>query len=1071
MRRCAATLLALAATAAFLFPATLGAQQGTVTGTVLSARTGEPLDGVTLTLERVGQEETRLTGYSAATGRFLIVGVPAGQYVARAELLGFAAWTQVVQVAAGQPAVLDFRLEPEPISLSEIVVTGVIGATQRTKLPFEVAQVRAADLPVPSLNAVQSLQGKVAGALVVPTTGTPGAPASILLRGVTSLNAVGRGQEPLYIVDDVIVGTDLVDLGSLDIQSIEVVKGAAAASLYGSRAGNGIVHVRTRRGAQMATDQVRFTLRSEMGGSTLGRRPRDMFSQAHPYAMTPDGQRFLDLDGNPCEWLDCRTIALAGQTAHGAAADQWNTVQSNPWPGKKYDQLERFFNHGTFLQNYLTAEGRSGSSNFLVSASQVGQEGIVRSLRGFTRTNFRINLDHAFGEELTLRSSVFYSRSKRPSPFNVQAGISNLLRVAPIVDLLAPDPEEPGEVIYYVAPSAVADGSGRLVNPIYDARSTTWLLHQDRFLGSVAARYAPLEWLALEGNFSFDRADENERWVIPKGARTLGKESATGELYRKRNLTEATNASLTASARWTIADGVRNHTQARYLAERWDYDSGWLDAYDFAVEGVPVLANTDPSTLTAGQALESTRADGYYLDTNFDLYDRYVVDALVRNDGSSLFGEQERRQWYFRLGAAWRLSQEDFFRVPAIDELKLRYSVGTAGGRPWFYAQYETWSVEGGVVTLPSQAGNPRLKPERSTEHEAGLDLSAFDFRAVLSLTHARTTTENQILPVPQASYTGYQTVWGNAGTLASRTWEATLDVRLVERPALTWSARVLFDATRTEITALDRPAFRYQSSNQMWARVGEEIGTYYGAAAATSCANLPTGLSCDEFAVNDQGLLVWVGAGGSLDEPRWGTPGPVIAGKRVNWGSPFRGYCADRVSGEPTLACPLGKMVPDCNLGLSTTVSWRGLTAYALLGRSAGFVAQRSGFANQGEQDQDRVPEAQRKPLGYFADWFSLGIPSSANVKDGTFTKLREASLSYRLGPALLRRIPGLREVASVGIQLAGQNLFTWSRYPGFDSDTGYADGASESPALYRFESLLHPSMRNFTAAVEVVF
>ncbi|MGD2124300.1 MAG: carboxypeptidase regulatory-like domain-containing protein, partial [Gemmatimonadota bacterium] len=184
---------------------TLVAQTGSVTGTVLNAATGEPLGAAQLSLERASGEGTGLGTLSRSTGRFLIRSVPIGEYVLRTQLLGFGTEERTIQIEPGQTLVADFRLEPEAISLSEIVVTGVVGATQRTKLPFEVTQVRAADLPVSSVNPAQSLQGKVAGAQVVQGSGLPGSTPSVLLRGVTALDASGRSQDPLYIVDGVIL--------------------------------------------------------------------------------------------------------------------------------------------------------------------------------------------------------------------------------------------------------------------------------------------------------------------------------------------------------------------------------------------------------------------------------------------------------------------------------------------------------------------------------------------------------------------------------------------------------------------------------------------------------------------------------------------------------------------------------------------------------------------------------------------------------------------------------------------------------------------------------------------------
>src|SRR5690606_8190953 len=133
--------------------------------------------------------------------------------------------------------------------------------------------------------------------------------------------------------------------------------------------------------------------------------------------------------------------------------------------------------------------------------------------------------------------------------------------------------------------------------------------------------------------------------------------------------------------------------------------------------------NVDPSTFDGGSSSQSIRSDGYFFITNFDLYDRYIIDGLVRNDGSSLFGEDNRRAWYYRVAGAWRLGAEPWFNVDAVDELKFRAAYGTAGNRPRFVAQYETYSVSGGVIT-PVSLGNKELKPEHSAETEVGLDAS-----------------------------------------------------------------------------------------------------------------------------------------------------------------------------------------------------------------------------------------------------------------------------------------------------------------------------------------------------------
>ncbi|MGD2122670.1 MAG: SusC/RagA family TonB-linked outer membrane protein [Gemmatimonadota bacterium] len=1050
-------------------------QTGSVTGALVSSETGDPLGAVHVTLTPAGSEVATFSGLSRADGRYLIVNVPEGRYAFRAELIGYGTESLRIDVVSGQATVVDLRMDPEPISLSEIVVTGVIGATQRTKLPFDVAQVRAADIPVPSINAVQSIQGKVAGVQVVQPTGLPGSTPSILLRGITSLNASGRSQDPLYIVDDIIVGSDLVDVSALDIQSIEVVKGAAAASLYGSRAGNGVIHIRTRRGGEMGEDEIRFRIRSEFGRSTLGRRSEGYLPEAHRYALSPDGTMFLDADGNPCEWLECGSLALAGQTAGEGAATEWNTYQSNLWPGRTYDQIDRFFANGDFLQNQISVEGRSGRTNFRISASRLDQEGTIQYLPHFVRSNFRVNLDQEVLNKLSVQTSVYYSRSTQPQRGLDENAMFELQQTAPVVDLTAEDPDHPGEPVLVVGPN-------NETNPFYDLQTLRQERWRSRFLGSLSAQYTPFDWLAVDGNFSFDRGDRKEEDFWPKGYRTIAPDFRNeGALRLLQNTTEALNASLTASFWWNLSDRIRNHTQVRYLLESLDDDTYWVDGYEFAVEDVPTTTNLNQETLLSESGMETVRADGYFLITDFDIQDKYVVDALIRNDGSSLFGRDERRQWYYRIGGAWRISEEDFFRFPHLDELKLRYSVGTAGGRPRFNAQYESFDVEAGRV-IPNRLGNKELKPEFSTEHEAGLDLSAFGNRAMLSLTYAQTTTEDQILQVPLATLAGYLTQWKNAGTLRSKSWEASLDVRLMEKPDFAWSAKLLVDATRSKITSLNTQPFPYY---YFWAREGEKVGTFYGRQAAASCADLPAGTSCQGFSINDDGFLVWTGAEDSYGDimagslvhstaSQWGTDGPLVGGEWLKWGTPFAGFCVDRVTGAETRDCPIGNAIPDYNLGFSTTLSWKGLTVYALLNRSSGFdLFSNYLLTNSALFDQHDVPASRRKPIGYHDAWYGLsyGGINSNMIHDGSFTKLREVSVSYSLEQGLLSRIPGLNRFSRVGIRVTGQNLFTWTDYGGFDPEVGREGSITGSAVLNRVDNRSYPQIRTFTGVLDLVF
>ena len=426
--------------------------------------------------------------------------------------------------------------------------------------------------------------------------------------------------------------------------------------------------------------------------------------------------------------------------------------------------------------------------------------------------------------------------------------------------------------------------NGESRNPLYTALNQNDMARRGRFLSSANLRFRPVDWLTLSSTVSYDRLDRRRNSVRFKGYKSTNPASESrGSLSRDHSITEAFNASVDVTLTKRFGD-LATRTQFRYLGE-WD-DSEWTNASGsgFSVRNVPTFGNTDPDNMSVSSGLQPTRADGYFAITNWDYKDRYILDALVRNDGSSLFGEDQRRQWYYRLAGAWRVSED--FRLPGVDELKIRYAYGTAGGRPRFTAQYETYSVSGGVVS-PVSLGNKNLKPEFSTEQEAGIDALLFG-RVGLTLNYATTVTSDQILNVPLSAYTGFGNQWQNAATLESNTWEMSLDMQLMQSRSFDWSARVLFDRTRQEITAVSTsvPPYTYGDNDQgtggvFFMREGEQLGQYYGMKYATSCADLMGGAICSEFAVNDAGLLVWVGAGGSLGRRQrrpgarpWARPG-----------------------------------------------------------------------------------------------------------------------------------------------------------------------------------------------------
>jgi TonB-linked SusC/RagA family outer membrane protein len=1051
---------------------------GTIRGTVIQLPSGEPLPAVQVVV--VGTQRGTIT---ARDGTFQIEGVPSGPREIRATFIGFQSQTQSVTVAAGQVTTVSFELRQSILDIEEIIVTGVAGETVRGKIPFTVDRLTQAALPVPASNAASMIQGKVAGAIVTASSGRPGTAPSILLRGPTSINNAGRSQDPLYIVDGVILSASVADIDALDIESIEIVKGAAAASLYGSRAANGVIQITTQRGRNVAENSVRYTFRSEYGESALPGR----FNLTQRHQFETQNGKFVSQGGAPCDFLQCPSVRLAGQRRlPGASASAWNTIQQEVWPGQTYDHVERFFQGGVFMSNYASIAGRSGGTNYLVSFSRQDDQGILPYHDGSVRQNFRVNLDQSVRQNLTVSATALYSRSDNSTN---EGNIFQLTRMPAGVDLLAPDPNHPDALI--IKPDPFNDN----INPLYTMSTSQNTQNRGRFLGSLSARWSPLEWANIDANASFDRADLNSQSFRPKGFRNIQGIAQGGSLGRTAQRIEGINASIMGSFRRQFGD-LTTLTTLRYLVEVEDSYVTTTSGSEFTADGVWTFSNIPNDRISATSSTTTTRADGLSAGMNLDFRDRYILDGLVRQDGSSRFGPNERRSVYYRMAGAYRLTEEEWFALPNMDEFKLRYSIGTAGNTPSFTAQYETYSVSGGTIT-PVTLGNRNLKPEFATEQEMGVEMTMFSNRVSVDLTYANTVVKDQILQVPALAYTGFSTQWRNAGTLESNTFEASLNATLVRSRAVTWTARVLFDRTRQEITELNVPAYQGGVAGQglenvFYYRKGEAIGTFYGFKFATSCADLPSEVDCSQFAVNNDGFLVWKGGAsspnhgwetwqdGANTRHWWGTNAPfTIRGQAVQWGTPFQAQGIDRVTGEVTTFLPLGQTTPDFSVSLANTVSWRNFAFYGLLQSVQGFYVynqplQWATFQSySGIMDQSDVPEELRKPVGYYDRLYGAsGLqPSSAFVDDASFVKLREMSVRYRMGRNTLDALAVTRGIESATFSVTGRNLLTWTKYDGYDPDVGASGGSAGSAALSRVDGFSYPNFRTFTFGFEVNF
>ena len=282
-------------------------------------------------------------------------------------------------------------------------------------------------------------------------------------------------------------------------------------------------------------------------------------------------------------------------------------------------------------------------------------------------------------------------------------------------------------------------------------------------------------------------------------------------------------------------------TTIRAMVERDQFEYARAAGTDFFVFDVPRLNATANRTSLSEEW--QIRALGFLWDTAFDYDGKYVVTVLGRRDGSSLFGEEQRWQNYYRLSAAWRMSHEPWFPFHWMTEFKPRYSIGTSGGRPSFDAQYQTYQVSAGSI-VPRTLGNSNLKPELATEQEFGLDAVIAE-RLQIQANYVKTKVEDQLLLVPLPSIAGFTSQWQNAATVSSTTRELALQASIIERQNLLWTARLNLDNTRNRITHLGVAPYRISDYRAgLYIREGETLGSFYGWRYPTSCErDLPAAL------------------------------------------------------------------------------------------------------------------------------------------------------------------------------------------------------------------------------------
>ncbi len=1016
------TLFALAA---MLLSSSALAAQATISGRVTTG--AGPLENALVAIPDLPGVSSR----TDAQGNYrLVANVADGESVTLlARAVGHKPSRLTITIANRQ-GTANFQLERDVLNLDQVVVTGTSDAISTRKTAFSVGVVDASQLKeVPSTSALGGLNGRVAGATVTATSGAPGSAPAIRLRGSTSLT--GR-QDPLVIIDGTITRISLADINSEDIERIEVIKGAAASSLYGSDAANGVIQIFTKSARQLSDGRTEITFRNEFGVNEIRRTIPN--NRSHHYQLNPDGSFLLDAGGNRIPEAD--------------------GISDNPYP-IYYDQLGQVYSPGTFITNYLSVGQRRGNASINASFQNTRDQGILNLLDGFTRQNFRLNATLGLSDRTDLQTGAFYATSyaDQPDEGNVFFGLRML---EPNVDLTATV-----NGIEYNPRVRQSGRTGNVSNPLYSAANQQNDTNRERFTGFVRVNHRLRDWLTLDGNANFDAGNERQKNFTPLGFMNSSGNVDDGSLFQAQRGTRAYNLGASVTSVRRFGD-IANTTKLAWVYEDQRNLSLSVFAPSFQVPRVPEFSGIvrGPSApVSPGSFTQDIRANNLFLISTFDYQDKLIIDALVRRDQSSLFGEDQRSAIYGRGSVAYRVSED--FTLPGVQEFKLRSSIGTAGLRPVYDAQYEQFELVGGVpvkVTL----GNPDLRPAQSRELEVGFNLDFLD-NYTLEYSFSNKLTSDQILQVPVSAVTGYQSQWTNAGSLKAITHEVAFGAVLMQTQDFFWRLNVAADRTRQTVEALNVAPFLVGpdpgDGNTAIFRIapGETFGVVYGTRWITTAQQLQqtidrgglTGTATD-YVRNEEGYYVRAS--------QWRTGAEV----------PLRYMDADG-----STIMQIADVNPDFNLAFNTQATWKGLSISAVVNWVKGgdiynYTRQWPIFDLRDPViDQRGKPEIEKKPVAYYSAFYNNFDPSTYFVEDGSYIRLRELAVNYTLPATFAERI-GLGGRA-VRLGLVGRNLLTFTNYSGYDPDVSGPGGGN--PFAYRVDYFTYPVFRTVTGMVEIGF
>lgn len=1000
----------------------LWAQNIKIKGVVSSAEDGLPVIGATV-MEKAGLNGT-ITDVDGAYE----IEVADGNAVLVFSYVGLK--TEERQV--GNLRQIDVILGTDVSVLGEVVVVGY-GTQKRSSISGSVSTISADEITsTPVLRTEQALQGRVAGVQVTQNSGSPGSPLTVRIRGVATIN----NSDPLYIVDGIPVeGIDFLNPG--DIESINVLKDAASAAIYGSRGANGVVLITTKGGRKKQDGRITY----------------------ETYYGVQSPWKLINL-------MNAREYAIISNEAHIAAGKVPLPEFSNPdLLGEGTDWLDAIFSDAGTSNHQLSITGGSERSAYTVTGNLFNQDGIVGGEKsGFQRYTVRLNTTNDVKDWLSIGNTLGVTHLKRrflPENNEFTTPLVRALNMDPVTRVRRSD----GVYAY----SLYADTD--IVNPLNAIENTHDAWVSNRLTGSVFATITPAKGLTFKTTYSTDVTFAKRNTFFPSFDLSIdpilsdapgGEKNLVNSVVLQHN--EWRNYQWENVLTYQETFG-QNHSVAltagtSLLENRHDYSGGANTNLPTNDPADALLSNTiDPITSqsTYGGATESALLS-FFGRANYEYADKYLFSATFRADGSSRFGVNNRFGYFPSFSGGWVISREPFFRSNAITFLKLRSSWGQNGndrigdytfttivnaGQNYSFGPDEV--ITNGAVPLVS--ANPDLKWETVTQANAGLDVELFNGRFNLSTDYYIKTTTDMLYAAPIPLVAGTLPPVRNIGKVENRGFELALQYRNREG-AFSYSVGGNIAFVNNRVLSLGEggdPVLtgRVQSANATVSRteVGRPIAAFYGF-------------------VTDGIFQTTEEVAAHAFQHELTAPGDIRF-KDLN-GDGVIDLLDQTFIGNPT---------PDFTYGLNADCSFKGFDlSIFVLGSQGndiynGTVRYDFTYVNRPVSVLNRWTgpgTSNSEPRVSLNDPNQNARVSDRFVEDGSFIRLKNLQLGYSPPASLLKSLG----IYKFRMYVSAQNLFTFTRYSGLDPEIG-----AVSALEIGIDRGFYPQARTFLGGLSVTF